>query len=435
MSGFRRFLFPAIIAAGLSLMPIVASAATSPPGTYYVTERFNQGIAKVTVDSSGHATVNANFVTGLPQYGPDSVVFDHHGKMLVSNPEDQSISRVDPSNGQIVTRKINLVSIPLVADLALHPTQDTVWAIQWSGDTLAKVDLTTGATVLFHSAETSTSNLGGLTFSPDGRLFVSSHIGSIAEINPLTGQKMRNVIIDGKSPDGMTFDPSTGHIFSSGCNNAICEFDIGTASDPKLSLLKVHTGIDGDGIAADGKGNILIVNGDGLSSLALATDTHVLMANGIPSPDDVAPVVGAGAAPPAAISLSPVTATHTVGQTTTATATLTDANNNPVSGATVTLTVTGANPRTLSATSNTQGQATFSYPGSNAGTDSLVASSGGVESNHVTVVWVATVTVTATSPPVLAQTGQSSSEPMILWLAGGILLICGALVLGRRRRA
>jgi hypothetical protein len=64
----------------------------------------------------------------------------------------------------------------------------------------------------------------------------------------------------------------------------------------------------------------------------------------------------------------------------------------PLPGVAVTFTVSGANPQTSSSTSNAAGQASFTYTGSNAGTDQIVASfvdSAGrtVVSNEVTETW------------------------------------------------
>ena len=418
MRNLRRLLVSSLLAivVALGLAPLTASAATNPPpGVFYVTERFAQAIAKVTVDSAGHATVDANFVKNLPENGPDSVIFDHAGKMLISNTDDGSISRVDPGTGQVLTAKVNLITIPSVADLALNPTDDTLWAIRWDSSTLAKVSLSTGVTVLLTS---DVSRIGGITFA-GGRLFVSSHDGFVAEIDQTTGLMIsgRKLAVAGSSMDGMTFDPTSGHIFAAGCDG-ICEFAIGSGSAPTISRVKLYDSVDGDGIAADGHGHILVAGNSRLKSLDLATNTAVEVAANINSADDVAPVVGAGAPPAAHINLAPTAATHTVGQTASVTATVTDINGNPVANASVKLQVTGANPGTVTSTTNSSGQATFSYSGTKAGSDTLVATSGSAQSNSATVVWV---------PVALPSTGQPHDDglPLALWFGIGALLAVG----------
>src|SRR6185312_11301948 len=237
-----------------------------------------------------------NVITGLPASGPDSLVFDHHGNLLASNPDAWTISLVNPSTGQIIKPVVNTSKIPTVADLALDPNADVVWGIGWSNSAVARVDETTGVTTLLNPNHV--GNLGGITFNGDGsRLFVSSHNGWIYEISPSDGHLIRSLRVPG-GPDGMTYDPTTGRIFASGCGG-LCDLAIGTDAQPTLSLVKVHTAVDGDGISADGQGHIYVINGSCcLRRLDLIKEAATSIATGIPSADDVAPLVGAGAPPP-----------------------------------------------------------------------------------------------------------------------------------------
>jgi hypothetical protein len=56
----------------------------------------------------------------------------------------------------------------------------------------------------------------------------------------------------------------------------------------------------------------------------------------------------------------------------------------------VTFTVTGSNAQTSTKTTNTQGQASFTYSTMDVGSDQIVASAGGVDSNTATVNWIDT---------------------------------------------
>ena len=69
----------------------------------------------------------------------------------------------------------------------------------------------------------------------------------------------------------------------------------------------------------------------------------------------------------------------------------------PVPGVTVTLTVTGANARTLTAVSNASGIATFSYAGAARGVDSLQASAGGFSSGAISAAWLSPASTLTTS--------------------------------------
>jgi hypothetical protein len=129
------------------------------------------------------------------------------------------------------------------------------------------------------------------------------------------------------------------------------------------------------------------------------------------------------------LRLTPATTTAAVGTAVTVTATLT--NVTAGSGHVVTFTVTGANPKVGTATTNSSGKATFTYTGSNTGNDSVVATTTSneqvVTSNAATVTWTA-------APPVLAQTGAGTSLPIGLALMLGVLLVgLGGVLLLRPR--
>lgn len=280
-----------------------AFAATCVPGTFYVTQRFSQGVAKVTVDASCTATVLNNWVN-TPPSGPDSVVFAPNGNLLISNSDQGFIAEVNPATGVLVRSQVNTAPIPVVADLAIQPGTNVVYAISWDSNTLARIDLTTGLTTFIFS---NLGGLGGIAFNANGtRLFVSSHGGQIAEISPITGSVIRSVT-PGGSPDGMAFDPNSGKIFVTGCPAGVCQVNIGTDLSPTVGIDTQLTAVNGDGIAADGAGHLLVVNGfANLWNLDITTNTAVLEATGISSADDVAPIVGAGAPP---VGAPPVGAT------------------------------------------------------------------------------------------------------------------------------
>src|SRR5579859_80303 len=284
--------------------PQAARAATGsgPVKTYYVTERFNHAIASVTVDASGQATVDNSYITGLPGSGPDSVIFDRAGNLLLSNTDVGAIEQINPVTKQVVSQQVNNVPIPEVADLALDPSGNDLWAIGYNQPGIWKVSLADGTTT--HYDASVLTAMGGLAFNQSGtRLFASSHTGVVYEVSPAGGSVIRQVPVPNASPDGMTFDPVTGHLFSSGCRG-LCEFGIGTDTQPALTLLTVLTAKDGDGIAADGTGKIIVTTSSCcLSVVDPSTNTAAPLASQINSADDVAPVVGAGA-PPSQITLA-----------------------------------------------------------------------------------------------------------------------------------
>lgn len=281
--------------------------AGDPVQTYFVTEISYGAIAKVSVDSVGHATVQSDFVTGL--FGPDSLVFDHHGHVVASDEGSGDISLIDASTGAIINRAVNSTKVPALADLAMDPNSDSVYGVGFRGTGplgLVKISLTDGTVTALNPDNL--GPLGGIAITPDGsRLFVAHRDGVVYEVSPTTGHLLRTAITGGLL-DGMVVDPLTGHLFVANFSN-ISELDLGTAATPGLtSLGNHHSGLlTVDGIAADGQGNILAIGGFSFGGCCLnrvnpKTSTSTEVANSIPSADDVAPVAGAGS--PLGTSLS-----------------------------------------------------------------------------------------------------------------------------------
>jgi RHS repeat-associated protein len=95
----------------------------------------------------------------------------------------------------------------------------------------------------------------------------------------------------------------------------------------------------------------------------------------------------------ATLTLAPATAgPDTIGTSQELDATLTSAGGSPIAGQTVSLTITGANPTTVDATTDASGVAKFTYTGANEGTDTAQATAADavvtVRSNTSTVTWV-----------------------------------------------
>ena len=187
-------------------------------------------------------------------------------------------------------------AMPQLADMALDPNADSLVAISGGGTIVARIDLTTNNKTEVSPA--GVSRLGGVVFTPDGRLFVSDRTGSVMELDPQTFAVIRSVVTP-PNDDGMTYDPTTGHLFVDQCANAGCggllEIDPGTASNPTLTLVNRYPAALGDGLAADGQEHLWLAAGRGLSEFDLRTHTFNLVA-AVPGGDDVAPATGSGAA-------------------------------------------------------------------------------------------------------------------------------------------
>jgi Bacterial Ig-like domain (group 1) len=112
-------------------------------------------------------------------------------------------------------------------------------------------------------------------------------------------------------------------------------------------------------------GNGCTVTGTALVNLVFVTDGNGFIQSGSSMDEQMqtstacAPPIG----PPAVVSLSPIEATNPVGTSHTVTATVVDANGNPVPGQTVFFTVTGADSVNGNCTTDTNGQCSFTYQG------------------------------------------------------------------------
>lgn len=128
----------------------------------------------------------------------------------------------------------------------------------------------------------------------------------------------------------------------------------------------------GNAITVDGTGNAYATGSTNSTQTTFpVTLGPDLTYNGGPFDAFVAKVSGLG--PPATLMLSPKADTNTVGTSHTVTATVKDAGGNPVSGVTVRFSVTGANSASGSAVADANGQASFTYTGTNAGVDTISA--------------------------------------------------------------
>jgi len=145
---------------------------------------------------------------------------------------------------------------------------------------------------------------------------------------------------------------------------------------------------------------------------------------------------GPGTSPTGSLALSPVNpASIATGQVETLTAQATDGSGLAVPSTLVTLTISGANPQTLTTTTDATGKATFQYSGVTAGSDTVQAianiSSQGTFSNLVVVPWSASGGGTVT----LVQQGWIGA-PLIgtvvqgqvpITVASGVTLTSGTL--------
>jgi len=116
------------------------------------------------------------------------------------------------------------------------------------------------------------------------------------------------------------------------------------------------------------------------------------------------------------LTLEPLTATNMLGSSHTLTAKLVDANGNGKPGQTINFNVIAGPNAGLTGTgvTNSGGQATFSYTGTTAGTDTIVATSGVETSNKVFKTWSAGGGTTVSIADATAITNSNVSLPIVV---------------------
>jgi hypothetical protein len=157
----------------------------------------------------------------------------------------------------------------------------------------------------------------------------------------------------------------------------------------------------------------LFDQGDDIYDSAVFLDN--LRVGFVPNPE--VNCVGGATPVTASLDLTPATATNPVNTSHTVTATLLDGEGAPISGATIGFTVAGVNPTTGTGTTNASGVATFSYTGTNAGTDQISAcydadDTGPCEAQaSATKTWTGVVPVTHTLSVDITGSGSVTSSP------------------------
>lgn len=115
------------------------------------------------------------------------------------------------------------------------------------------------------------------------------------------------------------------------------------------------------------------------------------------------------------VVISPETSSHTIGAQACVVATVTDQDQNPLGGRSVSFSVTGANPSTSSGQTNAAGQATHCYTGANTGTDQISAAVG-TSTGTATIIW----TPPNQAPVVNAGADQTITLPAPANLQGSV---------------
>ena len=378
----------------------------------YVME-YPEGILYKFGTSGGAANATTRVNTVAIPGRPAGIAFSKDGRLYAARQFSADVIEINPTTGAVLrvvatdmSFATGIATDPLSGDLFVTgPTANVIWR-------LSAFSTTTATKSTYHEI----SNPDGITFGPDGTIYVASgghavKVGGTNTSSPTVTDIATVPTIDGIAVATSADTTKPPAIFGNRNDGKITKVDL--TKDPVELTDIVSGGTRGDFSAVGPDGCLYatqsttvakVTNADGTCSFAPTTAVPILR-------------------------LTPATTTAHVGTAVTLTASLTNVTTG--SGHVVTFTVTGANPKVGTATTNSSGKATFTYTGTNTGVDTVVATTSSgeqlVTSNTATVTWTP-------APPVLPATGGGTSLPLGLALMLGVLLVAlGGTLLVRPR--
>jgi hypothetical protein len=229
---------------------------------------------------------------------PDSLIFGSPTSIIFSQVNTGTVNRVN-TNGTGNTVIASGLNSP--EDMALDPGGQSVVVSDSRNNRVIRINLTTNAVT---TLATFSSNVRGIAYDASGRLFVnvdpSQSSGTIVELDPLTGAVINSFNLP-KAGDGLTFDPTTGALWTSTINNSgVIQIADNLSSATLFNCTLFNNTICGayDGLEADGNGNLDLANVNGyIDQYNIATGTFSFITNA-PGIDDLAPVIGLGSPGP-----------------------------------------------------------------------------------------------------------------------------------------
>jgi hypothetical protein len=316
-------------------------------------------LRQIIVDRSGTACASYDANGNHSSVGT-GIAFDGTN-LLMSCWTDNKIVANSPADGsQVSVHTITGGSLGFGA-LAWDNSRQLLWACDSSDFvTVGTIDLVADTfTPVFQSQ----GCIDGLAYDgTDDTLWSSADASSTTEHYTVTGTLINSYsnsgLIGGCGNSGIAVGGSNLYLANNGCSEIYTVAKDFSTSSLFSSFPRRLEDLECDNLTFAGQGKGAIWSQDAYDNIVNAWE--------IPPADCQ---FGGGSN----LTLEPATASNNVGTSHTVTATLKDSSGNPVVGATILFSVSGANSASGSDTTDSSGQATFTYTGTNAGGDTITA--------------------------------------------------------------
>jgi hypothetical protein len=292
---------PSALPAAAQTTSTVASGAAVSGELFYTTYQPPQ-VKKLTFayDASGFRIESRSLVATLP--GADGIVFAPNGKLIVGGGATGLVFQVDPDSGAVQQVRSGTSS---AFHVSVDPSGDHVWTAGLPG-TLAEVPLNPFADGTPRAVSGDDPFITSIGFAPGRAFYTTSDPnggGNFGRID-LTTLKTTRLHADVRGAHGITYDTYTGSMFLFG-SFSILQIDPGTPEI--ISAQRDVPGRRFDQGTVDGRGHLFVAdNGGNLVFIDYSATRKVdapsnrietrFLDNNL---DDLAPLTGPGARPPA----------------------------------------------------------------------------------------------------------------------------------------
>jgi hypothetical protein len=290
----------------LALSPAVAQtslpAPTAVSGELFYTTYQPPQVKKVrfAYDASGFRVSNRELIATLP--GADGIVFAPNGKLIVGGGATGRVFQVDPDSGAVQEVKSGAAA---AYHVSVDPSGAHVWTAGLPG-ALAQVPLepfadgtpraVTGDDPFISSVGFALGKAFYTTSDPGG----GGHFGRI----DLTTMRTTRILTNVRGAHGITFDEFTGSLFLVG-SFSILQIDSGTPE--VISSQRNMPGYRFDQGTVDGRGHLFVADNEGTlvfidysATRQVGSDANRVATRFLDKfLDDLAPLTGPGARPPA----------------------------------------------------------------------------------------------------------------------------------------